>query len=175
MALSCRQIVGTHSACFHTLIKSNQTAWQFLTNSPQDNDSSGNAVVFSSSSLLLLHRALPTWCSPLSKSAADTICYIGNSSVRNNQNFNLKKKHILIIRLSCGEHWSLTSTLSSTTDLATDLLKSKNPKMLVYSHTFRHILLDVNGCHFPSSLLQCSPQFESCHGVSVCTRVHATK
>lgn len=57
---------------------------------PQDKDFSTNAVVFSMRFLLLLHGALATWCSPPSKYAADIICYIGNSSVRNNQNFNLK-------------------------------------------------------------------------------------
>lgn len=93
MGSSRRQTVGTHSGCFHTIVTSKQTAWQFLTNTPLDKDSSTNAVIFSMSSLLLLHDALATWCSPPSKYAADTICYIGNSSARNSQNFNLKKKN----------------------------------------------------------------------------------
>lgn len=41
--------------------------------------------------------------------------------------------------------------------------------MLVYSYTFRDILLDVNCCHLPSSLPHSSPQFESCLGLHMCS------
>lgn len=87
----------------------------------------------------LLHELciLAAWCSPPSKYATWTLCYI----VRNHPNFNLKTQqayHLFILWRAVK-----SSILSSTTDKATNLLKSKNPRMLVYSCTF---MIYSSGC-----------------------------
>lgn len=55
--------LGTYSGCFHIMVTSKQTAWQFFTNTLKGNDFSANALGFSISSLFWLPGVLPqnTW------------------------------------------------------------------------------------------------------------------
>lgn len=99
---------------------------------PPNKDFPTSAVVSFITSLLFMQLVILAIRSPPLKHAVDTTPYSGNSYTRNS--FNIKKVKILFIYSLSGENCSLTSVLTSTTDLATNLPKIKNDKMLIYSH-----------------------------------------